>query len=270
MSLLSHLRRALGKSGNTASAECVEIPVLDLSEGPVYAVGDAHGCLSLYRQLEAQILRDAAALPGTPTVVLLGDIVDKGPDTAALLDFLLRPAPPPLRRLCLRGNHESMMLAYLEKPAKNAQWLGFGGVETLLSYGLALDADALQQMPERKLRQILTAHIPDTHLGFLHRTLPGLQVGQYLLAHAGADANAPLTAQPWGALLWGRAGLVAPDDLTLVYGHYVTAQPEFGPRAIGIDTGAYATGRLTCLRLTLDQPPAIMMTGEGSLFTDLP
>ena len=144
MSLLSHLRRALGKSGNTASAECVEIPVLDLSEGPVYAVGDAHGCLSLYRQLEAQILRDAAALPGTPTVVLLGDIVDKGPDTAALLDFLLRPAPPPLRRLCLRGNHESMMLAYLEKPAKNAQWLGFGGVETLLSYGLALDADALQ------------------------------------------------------------------------------------------------------------------------------
>lgn len=244
--------------------------MLDPAEGPVYVVGDTHGSLSLYRQMEVLILQDSAIWPGTPTVVLLGDMVDKGSETAALLDHMLRPAPPPLRRVLLRGNHESMMLEYLDAPAKDQMWLDVGGAETLASYGLAMDMDKLRRSRDRTMRHILAAHIPDSHLTLLHGTLPGLLVGRYLLAHAGADADAPLSAQPWDALIWGRSGLIAPDDLTLVHGHYITPRPEIGARSIGIDTGAYATGRLTCLRLVTGKPPAILTTREDTGFRELP
>ncbi|MCH8491404.1 MAG: metallophosphoesterase [Oceanicaulis sp.] len=269
MSLLSLFRRTTRPRGSAAHQAKVEIPVLDPEDGPVYAVGDTHGSLSLYQDLEACILRDAASFAGHATVVLLGDMIDRGPQTAALIDHLLRPPPAPLRRLCLRGNHESMMLDYLNEPVAHANWLDFGGAETLASYGITLDTDALRRSPDRKLRQLLAAHIPDSHLAFLRRTLPGLQVGRYLLAHAGADATAPLTAQPWQALLWGGAGRIAPDDLTLVHGHYITPDPEFGERSINIDTGAYATGRLTSLRLIAGQSAAVLTLNDGSEFKKL-
>ncbi|WFE76939.1 metallophosphoesterase [Roseinatronobacter sp. S2] len=269
MSLLSLFQKKLGVRPIGAPADSAEIPVLDLEDGPVYAVGDTHGSLSLYKELENSILRDAAKFSGVATIVLLGDMIDRGPQTAALIDHLLRPAPAPLRRVCLRGNHEAMMLAYLNTPTANANWLDFGGAETLASYGISMDPDALRRSPERKLRQLLAAHIPDSHLSFLRRTLPGLHVGTYLLAHAGADARAPLTAQPWQALLWGSEGLIAPNDLTLVHGHVITPDPEIGARSIGIDTGAYATGRLTSLRLIAGQSPAVLTLKDGSEFKKL-
>jgi len=269
MSLLSLFQKKLGGRRVGTRVDCVEIPVLDLEDGPVYAVGDAHGSLSLYKELEACILCDAARFSGVATIVLLGDMVDRGTQTAALIDHLLRPPPPPLRRVCLRGNHEAMMLEYLGTPAANTNWLDFGGAETLASYGISMDPDALRRGPERKLRQILAAHIPESHISFLRRTLPGLHVGAYMLAHAGADACAPLTAQPWQALLWGNEGLIAPNDLTLVHGHYITPHPEFSDRSINIDTGAYATGRLTSLRLIEGQAPAVLTLKDGSEFKKL-
>lgn len=265
MSLLSLFKRRLA----APHADCAEIPVLDMDDGPVYAVGDTHGSLSLYKELETVIQRDAASFSGVGTIVLLGDMIDRGPQTAALIDHLLRPPPPPLRRVCLRGNHEAMMLDYLSAPMANANWLDFGGAETLASYGINMDPHALHRGQERKLRQLLAAHIPETHLSFLRRTLPGLHVGTYLLAHAGADARAPLTAQPWQALLWGNEGLIAPDDLTLVHGHYIVPHPEIGERSINIDTGAYATGRLTSLRLVTGEEPAFLTLNDGTEFKKL-
>ncbi|MFN4129063.1 MAG: hypothetical protein ACK4GC_04510, partial [Paracoccaceae bacterium] len=165
--------------------------------------------------------------------------------------------------------HESMMLAFLAAPAANARWLHFGGHETLASYGMTLDLGDLDRMGERKLLQMLAAHVPESHVRFLRASLPALQVGSYLLAHAGADATAPLTAQPWDAVLWGNAGLIAPDGLTLIHGHYVTAAPDCRSHSIGIDTGAYATGRLTALRLLNGQVPAVLTTNGEDLFKNL-
>jgi serine/threonine protein phosphatase 1 len=269
MNLLMRLRKTLGQSPKQASTDCAEIPVLDIEQGPVYCVGDTHGCLSLYQQLEALIVQDAVSHDGVATIILIGDMVDRGPQSAALLDHLLRPPPGGLRRVCLRGNHEAMMLDYLAMPVANPSWLDFGGIETLASYGIDLAPDELRRLPERKLRQILSAHIPDAHLGFLQQTLPGLQVGRYLLAHAGADAHASLSAQPWQALLWGSGGQVAPDNLTLVRGHYITESPLVQDNVIGIDTGAYATGRLTAVRLSHTQPPAFLTTKDMTAFGPL-
>ena len=269
MRLLDRLVQRIKGGKPKSKGITAEIRVLDPIDGPVYAVGDVHGCLCLYREIEAQILRDADDFAGQPTIVLLGDVVDRGPQSAALIDHLLGAPPLAARRLCLMGNHEAMMLDYLAAPKANANWLHMGGHATLASYGMTCDIAALERMSERKLLQTLAAHLPGHHVRFLQNLLPGLQVGPYLLAHAGADAAAPLTAQPRQALLWGNAGRRAPGGLTLVHGHYVTARPERRPHSIGIDTGAYATGHLTALRLVQGDSPAVLTTKENLPFKDL-
>ena len=258
MSVFGRLMRGLTGGKSQGAGATAEIQVMDPFDGPVYAVGDVHGCLPQYREIEALILRDAAAFAGPPTIVLLGDMVDRGPQTAALIDHLLHPLSEPARRLHLLGNHEAMMLDFLAAPRSNVDWLYTGGYETLASYGMTLDLQALDGMNERKLLQTLSAHLPERHLDFLRQSLAGVQVGPYLLAHAGADATAPLMAQPLHALIWGAAGQVGPAGLTLVHGHYVTPEPTCRAHSIGIDTGAYATGRLTALRLLNGQPPAVL------------
>ncbi len=150
--LLSRFRRR-GEAG-------VPLLPLDPTEGPVYAVGDVHGCRQLLRGLEALIRTDAAQLPGRPRIVLLGDMVDRGPDTAGLLDDLMRPLTW-ATRLAICGNHEEMMLAFLDNPARNASWLDQGGYETLRSYGLALDPTTPLALPRRHLQQKLAAHLPE-------------------------------------------------------------------------------------------------------------
>jgi serine/threonine protein phosphatase 1 len=257
-----------GIVGNTPQTAAItaEILVMDPFDGPVYAVGDVHGCYGLYRDLEAAILRDAANFSGPATIVLLGDMVDRGPQSAALIDHLIDPLPGTARRLCLMGNHEAMMLDFLAAPGSNTDWLYTGGHETLLSYGVTLDVGTLGNMNQRKLQQTLAAHLPEHHLAFLRQSLAGLQVGPYLLAHAGADAAAPLTAQPLQSLLWGSTGLTAPDGLTLIHGHYVALEPSCHARCIGIDTGAFATGRLTALRILDGQPPAVLTLPSDQAF----
>lgn len=263
MTLLQGLLR---KFGRPAPGPGVAIPALDPFDGPVYAVGDVHGCLSLYRDIEAAILADSAQFDRPATIVLLGDMVDRGPESAQVIDHLMRPLAGPVTRLCLMGNHEEMMLRYLADPRADDSWLHFGGFETLASYGLGSE---LESMSPRRLQQALSAHLPETHLQFLRDLRPGIRVGSYLLAHAGADASAPLAAQPLRSLIWGAEGRVPPDDLTLVHGHFITDSPDCRPHSIGIDTGAYATGRLTALRLACNRPPAVMTVRQDSTFQDL-
>lgn len=270
MTLLGRLLGGITKPRSQDSRKATaEVLVLNPDDGPVYAVGDVHGCLSLYLEIEAAILRDAAGHDGQPTIILLGDVVDRGPQSAGVIDHLLASPPGTARRLCLMGNHEAMMLAFLASPRASANWLHLGGHETLASYGMTLDLGELDRMNERKLLQLLAAHLPEPHIRFLRSTLPAVQVGGYLLAHAGADATAPLTAQPRQALLWGSEGQNAPEGLTLIHGHYVTAEPECRSGSIGIDTGAYATGRLTAIRLQNGQNPAVLSTNGDGLFRNL-
>jgi serine/threonine protein phosphatase 1 len=249
-------------SKNLVLAEILELFPFD---GPVYVIGDVHGCLAAFRQIETLILNDAVQFQAAATIVLLGDMVDRGPQTAALIDNLISRQRLGARVICLMGNHEEMMLDFLANPEANSPWLEFGGYETLASYGM--DTTDLAQMSGRKLAQILAAHIPQSHLDFLKGTMHGLQVGPFLLTHAGADCEKSLTEQPMRAVLWGNAGQIAPKDLILIHGHFVVADPIISERCMSIDTGAYINGRLTCLRLLPNAQPAILTLTEGDMFT---
>ena len=257
MSLLGDL---LGRMRGRATPG-VELIPLDATAGPVYAVGDLHGCRGLLRGLEVLIRADALQFDGRPRIVFLGDMVDRGPDTAGLIDDLLAPLAW-ATRLALRGNHEEMMLAFLEDPARNVAWLNQGGYETLRSYGLALDPSAPLALPRRRLQQMLVAHLPDQHLAWL-RNLPAgfvLTLGgqDWVLAHAGFDPNRSFANQPTSALIWGGRRPRPETAIHLVHGHVAQAKAHFAGNCIGIDTGAYKSGTLTALRLVAGAAPCVL------------
>lgn len=234
---------------------------LPADAGPLYAIGDVHGCRALLAALQRQIRDDAGAFPGRPLLILLGDVVDRGPDTAGVIQDLLTPLPW-ADCLVLRGNHEAMMAAFLDRPARPRSWLGHGGIETLRSYGVTHPPDALHAMSTRRLHQILTAHIPDAHAEWL-ATLPDAamvrQGGRdWALAHAGWDTQSSPADQSPRTLVWGGAMPAPGTSPGLIHGHFAVDQPSLQPHRIALDTGAVVTGRLTALRLAPGHPPALL------------
>lgn len=226
------------------------------AEGPVYAVGDVHGSRAELQRLIDLIDADAAGLSRPAQVVLLGDMVDRGADSAGVLHDLVRPRRG-TRLGAVLGNHESMMLAFFAAPKQNLEWLHHGGFETLLSYGLSLDPTEVAHLPARRLEQMLRAHVPQEHLDWLSALPWGhyLSFGgeTYVLAHAGYSPNHPLQDQPETPLLWGPAAEPAPGH-RLVHGHVIVDRPDPGARRIAIDTGAWKTGLLSAVRLWEGDP----------------
>lgn len=259
--LLGQIRGLIIGRMRRRPADRTRLLPLTLAEGPVYAVGDLHGCRSLLQGLEALIEADAAQFAGRPRIVLLGDMVDRGPDTAGLIDDLLRPLSW-ATRLAVRGNHEEMMLAFLENPARNGDWLDQGGYETLRSFGLVLDPNAPLALPRRRLQQMLAAHLPEQHLAWLRDLPAGFVLGHggqdWVLAHAGCDPDRSLDDQPPSALVWGDRRPGPQAAVRLVHGHLIQTSVQISGTCIGIDTGAYKTGILTALRLAEGAVPYVL------------
>jgi serine/threonine protein phosphatase 1 len=270
---MSLWRRLAGRGAGPAAAAAPgaagALTRLSLPQMPAatYAVGDPHGCLSLYRQLETAICADGAAIGGTKLIVILGDVVDRGPDTAGLIDHLLTPAPAGFRRVVLRGNHEDMMLRFLAAPGANRSWLDFGGLETLASYGvMPTAAEALSPGP---LRQRLLAVMPEAHRAFLETLPVSLSMGEFFLAHAGLNPARPPQDQDPADLMWSdpaqidAAADALPAGLTVVHGHVVVEQAQRLARRIAVDTGAHQTGRLSAVRLMPAGPALFLVAGSG-------
>ncbi len=239
--------------------------ILSLPQMPVavYAVGDLHGCRKLYRTLEATIAADAAAAgyDGPKLIVSLGDVVDRGPDSAGLIGDLLGPAPDGFRRIVLRGNHEDKMADFLEDPDGHREWLRFGGDATLRSYGLRPESDDRGfDMPAHRLAAMFESAIPEAHRAFL-RDLPlALTLDRYILCHAGIDPARPMDEQDPDQLVWGDPSLVDGTTglPTVVHGHVIVDEPLMTPARINIDTGSYVTGRITAVCLTPDSAPRFL------------
>lgn len=244
-------------------------------QGPIYAIGDTHGCKSLLLRLVDMIVQDAAGFAGTPTLVLLGDMVDRGPDSAGLLDDLVRPGTLRLGQTnpvhAIMGNHEKMMLSFFADPHRNANWLDMGGFETLMSYGLAMTAQEAAAIPQRRLSQILAAHVPQEHIDWIAALPHGFGFAidgtEFRLVHAGYDPNLADDAQREEVVIWGRtppASAAMPQvSLRIVKGHNIVHSPDPTQAVIQIDTGAWQTGILTALRLVSGCSPHLLCCNAG-------
>lgn len=220
----------------------------------IYAVGDIHGRADLFAALGLAIDRDDRSRdPADSCVVLLGDLIDRGPDSAGVL--ALAQAWQQTRKVhILAGNHEDMLLASLTDVDTLRAWLRYGGAETVLSFGIA--PQTLNQVDFAELQALMQQRIPPATLDFLRSFEDQLRIGDYLFVHAGVRPGVPLDQQSRADLLWIREPFLGHDgDLAavVVHGHTISETPVFRANRIGIDTGAFASGVLTALGLEADR-----------------
>lgn len=221
----------------------------------VYAIGDIHGRADLLDQLLSRIDADLKQRAVAKALhIFLGDYVDRGPDSARVLDRLIGRGKTH-QTLCLKGNHELYLLEFLDNPAVLKVWGQYGGLTTLLSYGLrpTLNADLEEQT---ELAAALRRAMPKNHLQFLAELPLTFTCGDFFFVHAGVRPGAPLSRQREEDLLWIRDEFLCheePFEKVIVHGHTPVREPEVRKNRINIDTGAYATGRLTCLTLERDE-----------------
>jgi serine/threonine protein phosphatase 1 len=222
----------------------------------VYAIGDIHGCYDLMKALLAQLAADAAerAAGRRPIMIFLGDYVDRGPDSAKVLEALIwLKRRPDLDVRLLKGNHEQAMLDFIEDPVAGAPWLRFGGAEALLSYGVPTPAAEEGEAGLLRARDELLERMPASHLRLLQGLELMLQVGDYAFVHAGVRPRTALAGQDEQDLLWIRKEFLearGPFEKVIVHGHtWIGDRPQVMDHRIGVDTGAFATGALTAVRL---------------------
>jgi serine/threonine protein phosphatase 1 len=221
----------------------------------VYAIGDVHGRADLLVNLFAHIDADLQTQPVRHSIqVLLGDYIDRGPDSRQVIDLLID------RRkshnvIPLKGNHEQCALNVLRDPSSLLQWKSIGGLNTILSYGVtATWRDDFQSMSAVALA--FTNNLPESHRRFLQELPLSFSSGDFFFVHAGARPGIRLQEQSEDDLLWIREDFLLHEEdfgKVVVHGHTPNLEPEIRPNRINIDTGAYATGRLTCLVLENDE-----------------
>ncbi|MCW6507733.1 metallophosphoesterase family protein [Lichenifustis flavocetrariae] len=196
-----------------------------------YAIADLHGAFDLIELAMAQIERHAeAASAGSRTLIFLGDYIDRGSRSREIIERLMAGPRDGWRWVCLKGNHEAMMIEALRDPLDEELWIENGGEATLMSYS----------------DDWLPGQVPDSHLAWVE-SLPLLHADQHrVFVHAAVDPTRPLDAQDEHALMWSRTGnALGHGDRFVVHGH--TPHPQ-GPvrdgNSINLDTLAWKTGRL--------------------------
>jgi len=212
----------------------------------VYAIGDIHGCADLLSRARDFVATEAASGPERQYLVFMGDYVDRGPDSKGVIDQLIEGVPGVLS-VCLRGNHDQAMLNFLSDPGYLQKWKAFGGGETLRSYGVR-PPDGNDDESLIKTQDALTEALPPEHAAFLENLPYYVKIGRYWFVHAGFRPGMPVARQHREDMLWIREDfLSARSDFggAVVYGHTPGPVPVVTPDRIGIDTGAYASGKLT-------------------------
>ena len=221
----------------------------------IYAVGDIHGRYDLLRLLLAELVADsrARAPERPPQLIFCGDYIDRGPDSAKVLEALVQLcALADFDVRLLKGNHEQALLEFIEDPTEGAPWIDYGGAQTLRSYGLKV-SDSNNNEALWRLRDQLLGAMPASHLRLLQQLHLIHVLEDYAFVHAGVRPNIPFDAQIEDDLLWIRQDFLeakGPFEKVIIHGHtWVGDQPTRTSHRIGIDTGAYATGVLTAVRL---------------------
>lgn len=218
----------------------------------VYAVGDVHGRLDLLDELLERIgADDALRAPMETSIVFLGDLIDRGPESAAVVERARALAASDGRVRFLAGNHEELFLNALNGDRRSLKlFTRVGGRETILSYGV--DEAAYERACWDDLAGLIDEAVPQAHRAFLAGFEDAITLGDYLFVHAGVRPDRPIEEQTTSDLRWIREPFLDHRgrlEKRVVHGHTISEEVEFRPHRIGIDTGAYATGRLTALGL---------------------
>lgn len=219
----------------------------------LYAIGDIHGRDDLLAELLGRIEEDARrAGPAQNILIYLGDYIDRGLQSQQVLERIVAGPPDGFEAIHLKGNHEAAMLEFLRDPAFGRTWKYYGGLETLHSYGIR--ELTLSDNPEdfERARKHFERALPEAHRRFLE-TLPlSVAFGDYFFVHAGVRPGVPLERQSEDDLLWIRDEFLestASFGKVVVHGHTPREDVVFRTNRIGVDTGAYVTGVLTCVVL---------------------
>lgn len=234
----------------------------------VYAVGDIHGRLDAFDALLHVIGQDVldSSPAQRPMLVLLGDYVDRGPASAQVIDRILRlETEPAFEVRALKGNHEEALLQFRDEPGFGQTWVEHGGSATLASYGVQPPATRTDPEAWETARLAFRAALPASHKAFYEGLEIMIILGDYAFVHAGVRPGVPLERQVERDLLWIRAEFLqstAKFEKIIVHGHTPMEEPQLiAGRRIGVDTGAYATGLLTAVRL--DDTGARMLQGRA-------
>lgn len=252
--------RRLAKLLNTEAAPCIP------AGERVYAIGDIHGRLDLLDALLEQIEADQKyRSEARTTLIFLGDLIDRGPDSAGVVEraIALRRSGRSVR--FLKGNHEEVFLkAAAGDPAAMRFLIRIGGRATILSYGVTESEYDAENYDD--LAALLAARVPAAHTEFLDSCEDLLVIGDYAFVHAGIKPGTPLSDQMPSDLRWIRGDFLSHrgrHEKIIVHGHSIAEEPEILSNRIGIDTGAYASGRLTAIALE-GAERWILVTGDTS------
>lgn len=221
----------------------------------IYAIGDIHGRLDLLLALQQRIVDDAARrTAGRRLLIYLGDLVSRGPDSRGVVERVHNWLPAGFERVVLRGNHEELLLrSHAGEITAIRHWLDYGGIEALASYGVDVRADMERDDASMAgLCRRFAAAFPAEHLDFLEGFPTSHRAGSYFFVHGGVRPGIPLDRQSPRDLIWIRKTFLnssADHGAIVVHGHSISREPEAPGNRIGIDTGAYHSGVLTCLTL---------------------
>jgi serine/threonine protein phosphatase 1 len=234
-------------------------PLFLRSSGPsgprrhrAYAIGDVHGRLDLLESLLAAVEDDIQTHKRSKvSIVFLGDLIDRGPASAQVIERLRTYRPPNASAHFIMGNHEEVLLRALDGDAEVIDsWLRFGGAETLRSYGV--EPRELKRLDGPETIARLRSAVPDSHRRFLRGFSDSISFGDYLFVHAGIRPGVDLSEQTHSDLRWIREPFLSDSSdhgFVVVHGHTIINRVEVTRNRIGIDTGAFCTGTLTALAI---------------------
>lgn len=220
----------------------------------IYAIADIHGYLAILDVMHEEIARDLLEgdAPQKVLIIYLGDYIDRGPQSAGVIKRLIerQNRGDGISKVFLRGNHEIGMLDFMRNPysGNGSVWLEWGGLETLLSYGISIKGGIFLPSEREAVAKELFKVMPPEHFAFFNRLESCFRIGGYFFTHAGVDPNMPLNKQSAQDLTCIREPFLSwnkPLEMMVVHGHSIVPEPVILPHRIGIDTGIYISLTLT-------------------------